>query len=194
MSTSKLVIKKSFIKKDGKTPVYIQYIFSSEQKATINTGIEIYPKHWNPLTQSIKEKAADEYDENYSILNANLSKQLADFKLFIGRAIHNNIVPNIAYVNTHYKQFLQEKKSNLLPIPAVLSTIYDHIDDYIKLKNDNVASDTIKDYNSLKKHLKQFENSITLNWGFIHLMRTSMRNLSISFFSKLKSLTVKRAY
>jgi site-specific recombinase XerD len=37
--------------------------------------------------------------------------------------------------------------------------IYDHIRDYIEIKKEEVAKDTVKDYRSLIKHLQQFEKA-----------------------------------
>ncbi len=160
MATAKLVIKKSFIKKDGRTPVYIQYIFHSEEKITITTGIEILPVHWNPDLQALKEKAGETYGLNYALINAQLSDKLNEFKFFLGNTIARNIKPTIKFVRDHFSQYLIQRNNTAKQVPDKLITIYDHLNDYIQQKKEAVANDTVKDYRSLIKHLKQFEKSI----------------------------------
>lgn len=157
MATSKLVIKKQYIKTNGYTPIYIQYIFKSEHKALLNTGYEVLPEHWNPQTQSVKERAEDYYGKNFSQLNSELSSYLNEFKAFIASTIDKKITPSIKYVKENFEQYLLNKKQAKKVIPDALVTIFDHIDDYSKARNQSVVTDTIKDYKSLKKHLMQFQ-------------------------------------
>lgn len=159
MATIKLVIKKSFVKNSGKTPIYIQCIFKSINKVTINTGIEVFPDHWNPVTQSIKERADNYYEDSYASLNALLSEKVADFKEFIALMISKGHLLNSKLVKDHYFQFLKNRQLNVKPVPKRLISIYDHLADYINRKesNDSVKCDTLKDYRSLVKHLRQFE-------------------------------------
>jgi hypothetical protein len=64
MATSRFVIKKKYIKKNEYTPIYIQYIFTSDKKVLINSGVKILPNHWNPTTQSLRDSAVDYYEKN----------------------------------------------------------------------------------------------------------------------------------
>ncbi len=166
MATAKLVIKKSYVKKTGVTPIYIQYLFNTESKVLIRTGFEISPEHWNPLTQSLKEKAGDLYCKNYSVINAELSILLANFKSFIATAIKRKIPPTIKYVNDHFNEYLVKKDETTKEVPEKLVTLYDHIKDYIMLKKPNVAVDTTKDYWALIKHLKQYEKARNIKLDF----------------------------
>jgi hypothetical protein len=82
MATSRFVIKKKYIKKNGCTPIYIQYIFTSDEKVLINSGVEILPNHWNPTTQSLRDSAGDYYEKNFSIINAEIYSLMKKFKGF----------------------------------------------------------------------------------------------------------------
>lgn len=157
MATARLVIKKSYLKKSGFTPVYIQYIFKSDEKVLINTGHEVSPEHWNAATQSIKEKAGDIYEKNFSVINAELSSLMNEFKGFLSATISRKITPTIKYINDHFQQYLINKNQSAKPVPDKLITVYDHILDYINTKEDNVAKDTVKDYHALIKHLEAFQ-------------------------------------
>ena len=157
MATARFVIKKKYIKKNGCTPIYIQYIFKTDEKTLINTDYEILPEHWNPVTQSLRDKADNYYDKNYAVINAELFSLMNDFKNFLGSTINRQILPTIKFIKDHFEQFLIHKHQSSKAIPDKLISIYDHIDDYIQRKKNEVAKDTVKDYNSLKRHLKQYE-------------------------------------
>jgi integrase len=159
MATSRLVIKKKYLKKNGYTPIYIQYIFKSDEKVLINTGYEILPEHWNPVTQSVRDKADNFYDENFAVINSALFNVLNDFKKFLAVTFNRKLLPTIKFVKDHFQQYLINKHQSSQSIPDELITIYDHIKDYIENKKEEVAKDTLKDYRSLIKHLKQFEKA-----------------------------------
>jgi len=159
MATARLVIKKKNIKKNGCTPVYLQYIFRDHQKTLINTGYEILPEHWHPEKQCIKSKAGNDYEKSYTSLNAELFDYMNDFRTFIANAIDRNITPTIKYVKDSFPQFRLNKNQLIKPASIRFNSIYDHIDDFIRLKRETVTKDTVKDYNSLAKHLRQFEKA-----------------------------------
>lgn len=159
MATARLVIKKSYLKRSGRTPIYIQYIFKSDDKILVNTGYEVQPEHWNPTTQCLREKALDVYGKNFSELNALLVGLMTDFKTFLSNAYSRQITPTIRYVKDNFKQYVINKKQAGAEVPSELLTVYDHIDDYIEQKKEDVTVDTLKDYRALKKHLKLFEKS-----------------------------------
>lgn len=69
-ATARLVIKEKNVKKNGCTPVYLQYIFGDHQKTLINTGYEVLPEHWDAEKQCIKSKAGNYYGKNCRSLNA----------------------------------------------------------------------------------------------------------------------------
>ena len=79
------------------------------------------------------------------------------FKNFLAKAIETKIIPNIKYVKDNYDLYLKNKKQSSQNIPDKLITIYDHLEDYIRVKRDSVSKDTVKSYRSLIKHLKLYE-------------------------------------
>lgn len=157
MATAKLVIKSRNVKKNGLTPVYLQYIFRDHQKTLINTGYEISPEDWNAEKQCLKNGSENYNSKSYVHLNAKLFDYMNDFHIFLANAIDLNITPTIKYVKDSFPQYRLNKHQAVKPSPKKLVTIFDHIDDFIKLKKESVAKDTVKDYNSLAKHLKGFE-------------------------------------
>jgi hypothetical protein len=159
MATSRFVIKKKYIKKNGCTPIYIQYIFKTDVKTLINSGYEIIPEHWNPLTQSLREKAENYYDKSFATINAELFTLLTEFKKFLASTINRQITPTIKFIKDHFEQYRLQNQDSSKVIPDILVTIYDHLEDYIRIKTTDVAKDTRKDYHSLLKHMKQFERA-----------------------------------
>lgn len=160
MATAKFVTKKHYVKKSGKTPIYLQYIFNSENKVLINTGFEIFPNLWNVTTQSVKPSVDFVCEKKtYAVVNAELSDLMAKFKAFLSSTLLRNQIPNIKYVVDHFDQYIKNNSHNAKPIPTDLLTLEDHFEDYIKNKEEGVAKDTVKDYRSLIKHLKAYEES-----------------------------------
>jgi integrase len=159
MATSRFVIKKKYIKKNGCTPIYIQYIFTSDEKVLINSGVEILPIHWNPVTQSLRDNTGDYYEKNFSIINSEISNLMNEFKSFLGATINRKISPTIKFIKDHFEQYLANKNQSAKTIPTELISIFDHLNDFISIKKENVSIDTVKDYRSLIKHLKQYEKA-----------------------------------
>src|SRR5690625_7147642 len=82
-----------------------------------------------------------------------------DFRTFIANAIDRNITPTIKYVKDSFPQFRLNKNQLIKPASIRFNSIYDHIDDFIRLKRETVTKDTVKKYNKIAKHMKQFEKA-----------------------------------
>jgi hypothetical protein len=128
MATARFVIKKKYLKSNGTTPIYLQYIFNSDEKTLINTGLEVKPEHWNPVTQSVRDKAENIYEKSYSTVNAELYNLMSDFKNFLASTINRNIIPSIKFIKDHFDQYLKLKNNKSLKVPEKLVNLYDHIE------------------------------------------------------------------
>lgn len=140
-----LYIKPNYVKSNGKTPIYIRYYEKRNHRTLLDTGLEINPKHWS-------------VNKNYpktSKINIVTIKELESKKLklanIISDAINKDIIPTTKYIrNKFYSEDLIIKSSKKL-------SFFEELDDYINSKRTKVVNDVIKDYKSLRKHLKGFE-------------------------------------
>lgn len=145
MSTVKLVTKSKSTKKDGTTPIYLQYCYDSNKRTLINTGYCIEPKHWNPEKDLVRKNY-----ENHETLNGDLKDKLNKLENIILEAKKNGIDPTIDYVKNKYKN----------PSPNKIGLdFFEQIEWFIEARKGQVSNDTIKDYKSLKKHLQDYEDA-----------------------------------
>jgi len=142
MSTVKLVAKSKSTKKDGTTPIYLQYCYDSHKRTLINTGNYIDPKHWNFEKDVVRKSYKD-----HESLNDDLEKELNKLKKIIKDALKEGIDPTIDFVKNRY--------DNPVIIEDKLS-YFEALDKFIEDSKGRVVNDVIKDYNSLKKHLNGF--------------------------------------
>ncbi len=145
MHSINLTIKKNHIKKDGTTPIYLQYNFSREKRTLIKTGKYIEPKYWNQNAKEVRRNHPD-YEH--------LSKYLKSIKLKLENIVDECILkgktPTISYIDEQFKLNTSPEKVHKLDF-------FDRYDEFIASKEGQVVSDVIKDYNSLKKHLEGFQ-------------------------------------
>ena len=159
MSTVKLVAKNKSTKKDGTTPIYLQYCYDSNNRTLINTGNYIDPRHWNFEKDVVRRS----YDDHES-LNDDLEEELKKVKKIIKDALKAGIDPTIDFVKNRYNNPVSND---------VKLSFFGALDKFIEDSKGRVVNDVIKDYNSLKKHLNGFaeysNQSITfssINYAF----------------------------
>ena len=145
MHSINLTIKKNHFKKDGTTPIYLQYNFSREKRSLIKTGKYIEPKYWNHNSKDVRRNHP-EYEH--------LSKYLKSIKLKLEYIVDDCILkgktPTIAYVDEQFTLSTSPEKVQKL-------NFFERYDEFITSKKGQVVNDVIKDYNSLKKHLDGFQ-------------------------------------
>lgn len=144
MATVKLVIKNKATKKDGTTPIYLQYCYDSEIRTLINTGEFIEPKHWN-FEKDIVRKSYEDFEN----LNGKLENKLNKLKNLILEAKNEGVDPTLDYIRNKYNN----------PIAETSLEVIKQLEQFIIERKGLVSGDTIKDYNSLKKHLINYEES-----------------------------------
>ncbi len=138
-------VKPNYITKNGDTPVYIRYNYSRVKRAFIPVNIDIEPNHWDYRRRKLK-KACPDYDK--------YEKEI--------RKLNNRISKIIEYANDHYIDptiefvLLELEKDKDYNGKKNRIDFFEQLDDFIKERDGKVSKDTIKDYNSLKKHLKKY--------------------------------------
>lgn len=141
-------VKPNYITKNDDTPVYIRYNYSRVKRAFIPVHISIDPNHWDFKRRKLK-KACPDYDEN----EKDIRKLLNKISKIVEYANDQYIDPTIEFVLSEL-----EKNRDYITKKSTLD-IFELLDDFIKVRDGQVSKDTIKDYNSLKKHLKDFEDA-----------------------------------
>jgi len=146
MKTVGFVIKKTSSRKDYTFPIYIRYNYTREKRTLLNTGKYILAKYWNYDTNKLR-KSHPEYDEYFSFIDSLRMK----VERIVEDAIIKEIEPTIDFVKSVYNVDIifndKEKKKDF----------FSHLESFIEGSKMRVSEHVIKDYNSLKSHLLNFQ-------------------------------------
>ncbi len=159
MYSVNLIVKKNYVKIDGTTPIYLQFSFNRESKKRINTGKRIPPQFWDADAEKVKRSfpEASDYNAHITMLKHRLES-------IIDSAIINGDAATLDYVE---KKFYN-KCGTQSPRERDFFTL---LDEYLQSKVGQVSKDVVKDYYTLMKHLKGFqEHSVeTISFNKIDL-------------------------
>lgn len=159
------VCKAARIKRDGTAPISIQYCFTSEKRAILDTGIFVPLKYWNKKRECISDNLPITYGDP-AVLNEQLSKEIRKAEDIVSLAIKKKENP-LDFFKTHYSPGVSfesvEQLVNKVQKEAQLSDVYLNkdiffqIDHYIKTKTKKVSKDMPRIYRNMKDHLLAFE-------------------------------------
>lgn len=158
MPTVSLVVKKRTAKGDGLTPVYFQYLYDHDNRTLIQNNVRIPVFCWDSRYRKVKDNLPKDFEKTSSQINMELATLELRLKQLFTDALAVGVSPTIKYVHKNFsltEDTVKEQKISKILKPNSW-TIYEHIKDYISNKKELVARDTVKDYNSLIKHLKGF--------------------------------------
>ena len=166
MASVKLLVKKHNVsKKDGKTPIYIQYNYSRDKRILINTNRRIELKFWD-FENDVLRRSHPKYDS----ISRHIKKIKLEIESIVSNAIDEGIEPSPEYVLNEYYGINQGEE------PNYRKGLFDYFEDYIKAKSPRVGRHTINDYHALKKHLKGYER-----WSRTKL---EFKSINYSFYQK----------
>lgn len=148
MATVKLVINKNSLKKDGTTPIYLQYSYSSEKRTLLHTNIFISPIDWNTEKTEIRRSA-----ENHSELNDTLKVYKSQIEQIIRDAKAKGINPTIDYMRMEFERFLNAGISQ----SSDGKTFYEFFETFCEESKERIQKDSIKGYYALLKNLQSYE-------------------------------------
>ncbi|MEP7232563.1 MAG: site-specific integrase [Ginsengibacter sp.] len=154
-------------RKDGTSPIYIQYCFRSDKRILLNSKIYIPPKYWNkrflrisnelPLGFGCAGKLNEKLDRLIrfaeDIIYYARDKNIADELLLLKRSFNTSgDAPPVDTIIMEAESFTANRgnQTNL--------DLYYQIDDYIKSKERKVCKDMPRIYRNMKEHLKAFED------------------------------------
>ena len=166
MASVKLLVKRHNVsKKDGKTPVYIQYNYSRDKRILINTNRRIELKFWD-FENDVLRRSHPKYDT----ISRYIKKTKLEIETIVSNAQDEGIEPSPEYVLNQYFGINQEQDK------TGRKDLFEYFEEYIKAKSPRVGKHTINDYHSLKKHLKGYER-----WSRSKL---EFKSINYSFYQK----------
>ncbi|MFO7828457.1 MAG: site-specific integrase, partial [Bacteroidales bacterium] len=157
--------KPNYVKKNGHTPVYIRFNYNRVKRTLIPVNVDVKPKHWDFKNHKLKRACPEHEDKLEKIQSMqNRVGNIVDY------ARANQIDPTIEFVvdalNKNIQYDLKQQQVDF----------FEQLDQFIESKKGKVSNDTIKDYYSLKKHLKGFQDNSKSKIYF--------RNLNYSFYNQ----------
>ncbi|MDN3655119.1 phage integrase SAM-like domain-containing protein [Ferruginibacter paludis] len=161
----KAVCKTAKIKKDNTSTIAIQYCFTSEKRALLDSGLSIPPKYWIEKKGRVSD-ALPELFGNAIELNHQLQQELKYADDIISLAKRRKENP-LEFFKNYYKpgqridhvlhDLATKDKSDILNDVYRNKDIYFQIDQYIKVKTKKVSPDMPRIYRNMKDHLLAFE-------------------------------------
>ncbi len=133
-----------------KDTLILLYFSYNNKRAIISTELAIQPRYWNGKEQ--KARSVRGQMENTDFIN----DRLREYQTAIEEAFRyfkkRDIDPDI-------EQLKEQYKIQLLPPEPIekVATFWNEYEKFIESSKGRVVNDVIKDYRSLKKHLKAYE-------------------------------------
>ena len=166
MASVKLLVKKHNVsKKDGKTPIYVQYNYSRDKRILINTNRRIELKFWD-FENDVLRRSHPKYDT----ISRHIKKIKLEVESIVSNALDDGIEPSPEYILNKYYGVNQSEDQ------AGTKDLFEYFEDYIKAKSSRVGKHTVNDYHALKKHLKGYEK-----WNRSKL---EFKSINYSFYQK----------
>jgi hypothetical protein len=151
--------------RDGTSPIFLQYCYSTTKRTLLNTGINIPPEYWQPKQMSISSKLPLTYGDAAK-LNQDLIRYKRVVEDLVTHAINKEIVDKGRFVKETFSpsfdlSTLDDKVKTVLSNQAAEKKakldIYYQFDEYIKTKERKVSRATLTVYGNVKSHLLAFE-------------------------------------
>lgn len=166
MASVKLLVKKHNVsKKDGKTPIYVQYNYNRDKRVLINTHRRIELKYWD-FENDVLRRSHPKYD----YINRHIKKIRLEIETIVSNALDEGIEPSPEYILNGYYGISQEQEKE------GKKDLFEYFEDYIKAKSSRVSKHTVNDYHALKKHLKGFER-----WS---KSKVEFKSINYNFYQK----------
>jgi len=149
MASIKIIAKKRGTRKDGRTPVYVQYSYDSNTRTLINTGFKIEPKYWSYNSGLIKSSYP--FEKERDTINEVLKKMVRKGEDIISDASNKGIVLSVA-------EFTKEfSKDDTGATPGSIENLYELLDAFTERSRKRVVPNVIQDYVALKRYLQDYE-------------------------------------
>src|SRR5215204_1409199 len=99
----KLIMKKGKVQKDGASPIFIQYCYSSNRRVLISTGIAIPVDFWNKKTGDILQGLPVEYG-SVVLLEVTLRENLRKAEKLVDYAVKKNNLSPMRFLKNNFRE------------------------------------------------------------------------------------------
>ena len=115
MASVKLLVKKHNVsKRDGKTPIYVQYNYNRDKRILINTHRRTELKYWD-FENDVLRRNHPKYDS----INRHIKKIKLEIETIVSNALDEGIEPNPEYVLNVYYDINQEFRRHPKMVPFI---------------------------------------------------------------------------
>ncbi len=169
--------------KNIKRTIYCYVREGREKPLIFNTREKVNPINWNKLTKRAITAGKGKFDGAKE-----LNLFLDSFENNIKKAIREIRADNISIEFEEIKRKLVEKFSN-----KSTANIFDALELFIKVRENDLTAGTLKKFDNIKKHLIEFQNKnyTRLSFGSIDL---SFYDAFVNFLIYVKKLNSNSAY
>jgi integrase len=156
----KPVCKKTFVRKDGTSIIFIQYCQSAEKRTLLNTGIAIPPSYWSLKRLSINDDLPTRFG-NADELNEQLRNAIRLTEDILTYALRNKVVDPMHFLKETFKPGISmkvvEERSVENQEKVVNLSVFFQIEDYMKSKERHVSPKMMHVFRNMRDTLKAFE-------------------------------------
>jgi integrase len=152
-------------RKDGSSPIYIQYCHSSDKRTLLPTGIFIPPRCWNRRLLRIMQDLPAEFGQA-DLLNLQLREMVRSLENLVTFTQEQKMGDPIRFLKKAWSPelvpaSLTRRAKEIAQAPAEQSDVsldfFYQLDDYIKTKRRKVSTGMIRTYNVVKERLLAFQ-------------------------------------
>lgn len=156
----KPVCKKTLVRRDGTSIIFIQYCHSLEKRTLLNSGIAIPPNYWNLKRLRINADLPQIYGDAES-LNERLQAAIRIAEDILAFAAKKKMADPLGFLKKTFKPDLDisslEQKAKEAELPKINLDLFYQIDDYISSKTKQVTPKMLHVFRNMKETLKAFE-------------------------------------
>lgn len=168
MATTKLLIRKNRLNKDGRTKIYIRYTHYDDS-FLLSTKELIDPIHWNAKSQEVRKT----YGYGYKKLNDRLHDKIKEIDQLRRIEEEKGNDPTFDHIRSI---LLETKKPPKEENKKKAKSFFRLWDEYIENKRPQVSPTTIKHFVTSRNHLKNFAKS--------KRVRIKLDTIDINFYEK----------
>jgi integrase len=165
MSIARFNLKNSS-DKEKETLIFLILRFN-DKRLKISTGETVIPKFWNPTEQRVREVKSY---PRFVIVNDRLRELKNAAETAISSFRRKGVEPSIKDLKKEYLRLLTGSVIEKEP------ELWEEFGLFLESEKGRVVNDVIKDYNSLKKHLKSYES--------VYREEINFKSFNYSFYQK----------
>jgi integrase len=157
----KPVCKKSLMRRDGTSVIFLQYCHTGEKRTLLNSGIAIPPTFWNLKRLRISADLPESYGKAED-LNGQLQQSIRVVEDILAFAAKKKLPDPLKFLKNTFKPGLDvsrlDQKAEEIDAGKLNLDLFHQIDDYIVSKTRHVTPKMLHVFRNMKETLKAFES------------------------------------